>query len=272
MSREQSAPFQYISLAHRGSVPAKDVVLINNWPATLAIKELAREEELIASFQLRYEIYSAMNYLHHEYGAGLEIDEFDAYAIPFGVVSMNTGDLIASLRLVVPERQPYYAQLIARIVANSKDRLLEKMVAHRPPYPFPALRSYRQQSDRLLADLQNFCSQGERVCELSRYIVRPEYRVSKVPLLLGAFGIAKALHNGYVIGIAACNEERYKLYAKFGYRKLNEDQIMFNESVRELSYPMINDFRNTSMMTRSVRDSVEKMLAEFARAAQTVKF
>jgi len=48
-----------------------------------------------------------MNYLHHQYRAGLEIGEFDRYSIPFGIVSRNRREVIASLRIVLPDEQPY---------------------------------------------------------------------------------------------------------------------------------------------------------------------
>jgi acyl homoserine lactone synthase len=92
----------------------------------LIVKTLDTEAEIVQSYRLRHRIFAEeLNWVAVS-DNGLEIDSYDAYAIPFGVVD-NKGSLIAHIRLIT-SGFPYMLERDF-IMMVSPDHLIRKDTA-----------------------------------------------------------------------------------------------------------------------------------------------
>ena len=234
---------------------------------SLTLRVLSGRDELIEYFRLRYRVYKSLNYIQYENDAELEIDEFDPYSIPLGVISDRTGELVALLRIVTDEVQSFYSDEIKRIVSLNNVGTLKERVATKPQQPFPTLASYNIDGCNLLETLERFNSKRERVFELSRTIVLPGYRGYGLSRSLVEYGSAYALQNGMHIGIGACTSENVPMYARYGYSIFPGVSINFNEKVRQMSFPLIANLSNVDALPEPTNIHVREMLQELSRGS-----
>src|SRR5262249_39750407 len=88
---------------------------------TYTLKALTGEAELIDGFRLRYAVYETMNYAREKNRLEIDIDEFDRFSVPLGIIENRTGSLVGYLRIVTTEEQPFYVDKIGRIIEKSRE-------------------------------------------------------------------------------------------------------------------------------------------------------
>jgi CheY-like chemotaxis protein len=84
-------------------------------------KRISDKDELTAYFRLRYSVYDFMNYIGRSNEQKLDIDAFDFFSLPLGCFAVDPEDhrvkpqIVATLRIVLPEKQEFYANMIEQI-------------------------------------------------------------------------------------------------------------------------------------------------------------
>jgi predicted GNAT family N-acyltransferase len=202
-------------------------------PAVYSIRALETSAELIASYQLRYEMYRQLGYVEH-HDARLEIDEYDMTSIPFGAFDPVTGALVGTLRVITTVEHPEYKQLLLDMLDDMGD----------PELSFLAWRARRHRlptivSDRVDHQIDAFNTERFMIHEMSRFIVRPEYRASNVSHGLAIMAIAHAMQNGPAVLIASCLPRHVPLYAKYGFAKLPHTDREYFDSVGQIANAII---------------------------------
>lgn len=195
---------------------------------------LATTAELLESYRLRYEVYGALGYLKHANDCRLDIDEYDASAIPFGAFDAETGAMIGTLRLITGEPQSDYDYMLRYIVASTGDRLLARRAWGPYPHPLPSIVS--RDIDR---ELDAYNTARYPVYELSRCIVHPERRGAGVSRGLMELGLAHAAQPGPCVLIGSCLPEHVAMYRRYGYRALTEDKLELFDSVGQVASAVV---------------------------------
>ena len=93
-----------------------DRIPMRSEPAAYETKQLDTLEELIQSYRLRYEVYADLGYLRQANKSKLEIDEYDAWAIPFGAFDVTSRTMVGTLRLVTKQPQRDFSRLVHEVV------------------------------------------------------------------------------------------------------------------------------------------------------------
>src|ERR1700755_3095433 len=85
--------------------------IVPSTPIEFEIRELVTTDELISSYQLRYQVYAALGYLQAPNRSKLEIDPFDQGAIPFGAFDPASATMIGTVRLITRQPQCHFSRL-----------------------------------------------------------------------------------------------------------------------------------------------------------------
>jgi predicted GNAT family N-acyltransferase len=189
------------------------------------IRVLDALDELLDSYRLRDEVYGGLGYTRR-YPSGFEIDAYDPFAIPFGAFDAKSGELIGLLRLITNRPQAGYIQALCQLLARTGDKQLLESISKPPDHPLPSIIS-----GRVVQSLAQYNREQLPVQELSRTIVRSEYRGSGVSRGLMEFGLAYASRQGPVVLIGGCLEEHVPMYERYGYERLTQTDLDFFESV-----------------------------------------
>lgn len=183
-------------------------------PTLYKIRLLETEAELVASFRLRFQVYSAIGYVPHSLVSELEIDVHDAYAIPFGAFDLSTGELVGTIRLLADDPYEHYERLVHRIVEDRGDaQLSERVFGERRGLPSIL-------SDEIAAEIDELNTDGFAVRELSRSITHPDHRGTGINRALMELGMAYAMHTAPVILVGGCQHAHVPLYERYGYERL----------------------------------------------------
>ncbi len=156
-------------------------------PAVYEIRQLDTLEELVQSYRLRYEVYAEFGYLPHPNKSKLDIDGYDACAIPLGAFDATSGTMIGTLRFVTKQPQPDFSRLVRTVLELIADDSLTMRVRTPRPNILPSIFS-----DRIDRGLAAFNTENLVVSELSRAVVDREFRGSPAFRGLMEFGLAKA--------------------------------------------------------------------------------
>jgi predicted GNAT family N-acyltransferase len=219
--------------------------------ATFEIRELGTLEDLICSYRLRYEVYADLGYLSPN-NSGLEIDPYDAWAIPVGAFDTGTGKLMGTIRLITSGRQGRYARLVDEVLVLLADDLL-KMRARAPrPHAFPSIAS-----DKIDRALAVFNTDRLPVAELSRCVVDRKFRGSGVARGLMERGLAIAASGGPAVLVGSFLPEHLPMYARYGYQQLPQTDFDLFDSVGRVA---IAGVCRTDKLPQPTRSNVEELL------------
>jgi hypothetical protein len=201
---------------------------------TTTLRALTTVTELIESYRLRYETYSALGYLRNFNQAKLEIDPYDLSSIPFGAFDATSGAMIGTLRLITRQPQHDYAYLISYLLGELSDRDLTRQALGPRPRALPALLSHAIEHQVAAFNTGNFA-----VHEMSRFIVHPTHRLWSVSRGLGLLGIAHAMSLGPAVLVAGCLPSHVRLYASYGFAKLPHSGLEHFDSVGQLANTIV---------------------------------
>lgn len=222
------------------------------------IRVLDELEELLESYRLRDEVYGGLGYTPRN-ASGYEVDAYDPFSIPFGAFDAATGKLIGTLRLITDRPQAGYVQAVCRVLSRTGDLELMSRVSKAPDHPLPSIIS----SD-VAANLARYNRDQLPVHELSRTIVRPEFRGSGVSRGLMEFGLAYASLYQPVVLIGGCLTEHVPMYARYGYVQLPQTNLDFFESVGQVAIAVVS---RTDRLPEPTRTHVDLLLPRLRAAA-----
>lgn len=198
------------------------------------VRTLATVDELLESYRLRYEVYDSLGYIQHANRARLEIDAYDAWAIPFGAFDPIVGVMIGTLRLITGSVQPEYQDALASILAALGDDALAQHVLAPHTMPLPSMVS-----NDIVDKITAFNCDRFIVQELSRTVVRPSHRGTGVSRALMELGLAYAAREQPSILIGGCLPQHVPMYAKYGYVRLPDSGFDRYHSVGQMAISVI---------------------------------
>jgi predicted GNAT family N-acyltransferase len=198
--------------------------------AIYEIKSLDTIQQLIESFQLRYEVYAHLGYLRGTNRSKLEIDEFDSWAIPFGAFDPTSGLMIGTMRLVTTELQYDCAHLIREILKTLDDDVLTGQALAPRPHRLPSIVSGEIDQAIQAINREEFV-----VKELSRSVVRPGSRGSGISRALMELGLARASRSEPAMLVGSFLPEHLPMYARYGYLKLPSTDLNLFDSVGQIA-------------------------------------
>jgi hypothetical protein len=240
MSRSSHADFSNVSLTSSSE------------PAAYEIKQLGTPEELIQSYRLRYEVYAELGYLRHSNTSKLEIDEYDAWSIPFGAFDAASRRMTGTLRLITKQPQPDSSRLLQRVLELFADDSLTMRARAPRPHILPSIVS-----DKIDQALAAFNSENFTVSELSRFIVGRDFRRSGVSRGLVELGLAQAAFDGPALLIASYLPEHLPINAKYGYLKLPQTDLDLFDSVGQIAIAAVC---RTDRLPEPTRSHVDELL------------
>jgi hypothetical protein len=176
-----------------------------------SFKVIDSADGLVASFRLRHDVYSALGYCQR-FTCGLELDEHDPCAIPFG--AFVDGRLVGTVRLVTRAPLRRHAGLVAAIVEAMADPILAARAA-RPRRALPSI-----ETPEIAACLRAGNPRRRPVVELSRIIVHPDRRGGGSARGLMELGLAHALLEQDPLIIGACLPEHVAFHERYGFARL----------------------------------------------------
>lgn len=199
-----------------------------------AIKVLDSPVELASSYRLRYQVYETLDYVQHRSPAKLELDEFDRYAIPFGAIAIDTGELVGTLRLITNCVQMFYARRIDRILEAARDPRLRKLAVRPKRRALPSMVN-----EFVVSMIDAFNTGDQTVEEVSRAVVHPKYRGSGLSRALMEFGLAYAMVAGDPLILGGCLPEHLPMYGKYGFIQLPGTDLDLFENVGRIAHTII---------------------------------
>jgi GNAT superfamily N-acetyltransferase len=226
---------------------------------TCEIRVLETLGELVESYRLRYGVYAHLGYLQHDNDSDLEIDGYDARAIPFGAFDAISGAMIGTLRLITAERQPDYDRAIQRIVAACADDALSSHVFGPLPWGLPSIVS-----EVVERQIERFNADQLPVLELSRTIVRPGHRGKGVSRGLMELGLAHATRRGPAMVIGGCLPSHLPMYARFGCQPVPQTVPERFDSVGQVANTVIC---RTDLLPQPTRGHVDALVGAMTTGA-----
>jgi hypothetical protein len=240
MSRSQHADFSGVSLTGRSE------------PITYEMRQLDTLEELVQSYRLRYEAYARLGYLRHPNISRIEIDAYDAWAIPFGAFDATSRRMIGTLRLVTKQPQPDFSSLVQGVLKLFEDDSLAMQARAPRPHILPSIVS-----DNIDQALAAFNSENFIVSELSRAIVDHNFGGSGVSRGLMELGLAQAAFGGPALIVGSCLPEHLPMYAKYGCLRLPQTGLQPFESVGQTGIAAVC---RTDQLPEPTRSHVDGLL------------
>lgn len=201
---------------------------------TCELRVLTTVAELVESYRLRYDTYSALGYLQFFNQSKLEIDPYDLSSIPFGAFDTASGAMIGTLRLISKEPQQEYDYLVRHIVDTHRDPELAEQTWAPRPHPLPSLVSIDNEHQ-----IEAFNTERFPIHELSRFIVHPEHRCANLARGLVMLGMAHAMQSGPIAFIAGCLPTHVRLYARYGFVKVPHTGLDRFDSVGQIANTII---------------------------------
>jgi Acetyltransferase (GNAT) domain len=221
-------------------------------PIAYVMKQLDTLEELVQSYRLRYKVYGDLGYLRHPNISKLEIDKYDAWAIPFGAFEATSRRLIGTLRLVTKQPQPDFSSLVQGVLKLFEDDSLAMQARAPRPHILPSIVS--DTIDRALAA---FNSENFIVSELSRAIVDHNFGGSGVSRGLMELGLAQAALGGPALIVGSCLPEHLPMYARYGCLRLPQTDLELFDSVGQIGIAAVC---RTDRLPEPTRSHVDGLL------------
>jgi hypothetical protein len=219
-------------------------------------RPLANTAELIASYRLRYEVYSDLGYLAHGNRSRLELDAYDRHAIPFGAFD-GSGTLVGTLRLITDAVQAHYASAIGGLLGQLDDEALRAQASQARTQPLPTILS-----PHIAAQVERYNVGRFPVCELSRTIVHPTRRGVGVSRYLIELGLAHASRRGPVVLVGSCLPEHVPMYTKYGYTTIPGTTFDRYDSVGQIARALICRSDQLPHPTRGHVDELVRRLSD----------
>jgi hypothetical protein len=195
----------------------------------------ATPDELLSSFELRYAVYDVMGYLGPEVveaRAGLELDFHDGMSLHYVACDVATGEVAASVRLVVPD-QPWAGGRSHTIAPELRDAFETQRAWFRATaraMTSPALqRALLDGGAGALPMLQNarpqrrwaaLVAEGLRGAELSRTVVPPKSRGAGLSRALVHLALTGAYDLGKRAVFAECFPSHVAMYKQYGFNDI----------------------------------------------------
>lgn len=186
------------------------------------VRVIEREDELAQYFSLRYDVWHSMGYLASDASLDAcewELDHFDRSATPIGLFTAD-GELVACARMVRPygEEQAQHVNTITSMLHAKQDRGADIAFnfKRRVQQPFDILwefNGFREHFARLVR-------QRKRVAEVSRVIVRSEYRGFRLAEAMVDSLATLAKREGIDVLLLACREDLCGLYRSCGFEQV----------------------------------------------------
>lgn len=108
---------------------AAPIPAVPDLAASYEIRTLSTAAEYLDYFRLRHNVYSRLGYQERGIESGIELDEFDLYAIPVGAFDAASGALVGTIRLISTEREPGRGRLVAAVRQPGHERLVRHILA-----------------------------------------------------------------------------------------------------------------------------------------------
>jgi predicted GNAT family N-acyltransferase len=223
-------------------------------PAAYEVKQLDTFEELIQSYRLRYQIYHDLGYLRQPNKSKLDIDTYDACAIPFGAFDAASQTMIGTLRLITTEPQPRFSRLVEKVLGLFADSALARRACAARPHVLPSIVSETIDQALTAYNTGNF-----KVSELSRSVVRHRFRGSGVARSLMELGLARAALESPALLVGSYLVEHAPMYAKYGYCKLPNTGLDLFDSVDQIA---IAGVCRTDRLPQPTRSHVDDLLRD----------
>jgi GNAT superfamily N-acetyltransferase len=191
---------------------------------------LEKPEQLLRSLELRFGLYGVLGLLSNEVRSanlGVELDFHDGMALHFGAIDQATGEIAASVRLVIPH-QPW--GVTGSVSPELRDAFRTQQSWFRriaETLPAPALQKKLLESGvgalpllqnaQLDTKWQNAINEGLNGVEISRVVVNPHYRDAGLSRALVQLAIANAYELGRRSIFAACFPSHVPMYSAYGF-------------------------------------------------------
>ena len=204
----------------------------------IVVRLAHNEQELRACLRLRFQVYDRLGYLEERMSrcpAELDMDCYDNRAVQFLAESTRTGDVVGTVRLLLPQQLPFglltsvigsppqrtlesQAELCRRIAdkeAKAGDTVLAQRLGEHNFAPLPILQSndFREKTAQILG-------QARSQVELSRLVVWPHYRGLGISRLLirAVLAVARDLQRDTVL--LECVPAHVPMYLKYGFERI----------------------------------------------------
>ena len=140
-------------------------------------KLLETPEEILEMVQLRYKVWSKLNYIPPDrlsHKAGIEVDEYDACSIPLGGFAIINGKkkLVTTSRIITLEKQPFYEKLFSQVVDEFGDDIIKGSYYREREKPLIIFENYESKVNQFLSTFPH----NINYCEYSRLMNNPSYR------------------------------------------------------------------------------------------------
>lgn len=228
------------------------------------VVRLARDEaELRGSLELRYQVYTRLGYLPErvvQCSAQVDLDCYDPRALHFVAEETQNGNLVGSVRLVLPRglserrqhavigsppartlrRQAAWCQSLAEAARRQCCPLLLERLGEATFASLPILQSndFTDSSTGSRAEVENLLSQVGTFAELSRLVVWPRYRGLEISRLLIRVVVAVAVDLGLQSLVLECVPEHVPMYEKYGFARMIQGHLGRDQDLDQVAVAM----------------------------------
>ena len=212
----------------------------NNIRRKFVFNRLERECELIQHFELRYREFKKLGYIQSRQDSiktKLDIDYSDRYSYPIGIYQKKKPEMVRTGRIVFSfgEELDVMVNLIEKIVADTRDKTLENNISYPEGFnhPFDLLASFGVGFQRYYC---NLVRKNLSKAELSRIIVKPEFRGIGLGEYLVDILVGEAVDSNISVLFLACLKEHEKFYTRSGFSQI---EGLYCESFVNIGKPAI---------------------------------
>ena len=216
--------------------------LLRTWALSLAeIRQIESTQDLEEYFAFRFLEWDRRGFIPAERrsaNARLEIESTDRTATPVGMYESrkDASRLIGCVRLVREsgEENPSYVRAVQQLIRRKRDPVLREAFAltPSPPLPFDILEEFPEFEDYYAATVRG----SKRVAEISRVIVDPDWRKSRVGEVLVDTAISMANQESIHILFLACSRNLKEYYSLCGFEELKG---VWSEKFLNINVPSI---------------------------------
>lgn len=200
------------------------------WEKCLEVRRLKNEEEILAAFKLRYEVYSELGWIEPS-SEEIDIDPYDLKSIIFGAFIHHNGtkELVSSIRIIQNREDSPLRREIENVM-RSHDIESGKF----EPTTLPALLSFgisRKNYSNLGSGFATILSTSGTsvsadIFELSRLVIKRNYRKNRFGVVRRLFELVvtdccteQPQGNWFVIAV---HPSKSLKYTRYGFRKINK--------------------------------------------------
>ncbi len=199
---------------------------------SIKISSVFSKQELYDCLKLRNQVYKSLGYISEKKSHGLETDFYDPVSFHFRAIDTENGNnTVGTMRLIVPG---------FRILHNHTNVVLPDALwfkgiskkANSISLPvFQSFEFFRSPNTKIIP--KDPAIRANKVCEISRVIVSPEYQGMGISRLLmhHAMTVAKQLKREYIW--LECAPHHIEMYKKFGFTVKDHGNGYFYERLQQ---------------------------------------